>query len=178
MSAPDRRGNGLGGRRWPIARFVAFFLLWLVLAGTGAKDLPVGVLAAIGAAWASQRLVPEARSLPSPVALVVFAVRFFWQSVLGGVQVARIAFDPALPLKTGFVLFRPRLAPGAARDLFSAISSMVPGTLPVGSERDGLQIHTLDSTQPVAAQMADDETRLAGVLGVNIMPSKRGGRRG
>ena len=77
---------------------------------------------------------------------------------MAGVDVARRALDPRLPLRPGFVTYAPRLPPGSARDGFCALASLMPGTLPVGTNEDGtLLVHCLDIGQPAAAQLAAEE---------------------
>ncbi len=145
----------------PIIRFALFLLLWCALKGVSPADLAVGLIAAIAATAASLRLLPGDGGAIVPGAALAFAGRFLWQSLAAGIDVARRAFDPKLPLATGLVTFRPSLARGTARDLFTTISAMMPGTLPTGDDgKDGLVIHCLDRHQPVATEMARDEARL------------------
>jgi multicomponent Na+:H+ antiporter subunit E len=85
---------------------------------------------------------------------------------LAGIDVARRAFDPRLPLRPGFVTVPTRLPPGTPRDAFCAFASLQPGTLPVDTNEDGtLLVHCLDIGQPVAEQMVADEEGFARALG-------------
>ena len=140
-------------------RFVFFLGFWLLISGTALGDLPIGVAAAAFAAWASLRLLPPGESRLRPLALLTLAANFFRQSVLSGVRVARLAFDPKLPLHPGFVSYRLRLPEGGARCAFQALSSLLPGSLPTGTdgEEDKLFIHCLDMREPVAASLAAEE---------------------
>jgi multicomponent Na+:H+ antiporter subunit E len=148
------------------ARGAGFLLLWLVLSGFKPADLPAAVPTAGLAAWVSLRLLPPGRARLSPVGLAVLALRFPRQSIVAGVDVARRAFDPALPLRPGFVSFAPRLPPGTARDAFTAYASLLPGTLPADTNPDGtLLIHCLDTAQPAAEQLAAAEALFARALG-------------
>jgi multicomponent Na+:H+ antiporter subunit E len=71
-----------------------------------------------------------------------------------------------MPLQPGFVIYRPRLSPGASLDTFCTVSSLLPGTLPSGPDANGgLAIHCLDITQPVARQLADEEALFTEALG-------------
>ena len=95
------------------------------------------------------------RSFPA----VRLAVRVLRQSVVAGLDVARRAFAPILSLHLGFVVFPLRLPIGPARSAFCALSSLQPGALPAGTDtNDRLVVHCLDIEQPVAANMAADET--------------------
>ena len=129
-------------------------------------DLAAGLLTAAAAAWASLRLLPPGRARLQPVALGRLVLHFFWQSAIAGADVARRALDPRLPLRPGVVICPTRLAPGAARSAFCTIASLLPGTLPAGSDRRGaLLVHCLDVGQDVPTQMAEEEARFLAVLG-------------
>jgi multicomponent Na+:H+ antiporter subunit E len=59
-----------------------------------------------------------------------------------------------------------RSAAGVRRNTFTTLMSLLPGTVPVGEDRDGvLVIHCLDTRQPVAAQLAAEEAMLIQVIG-------------
>ena len=106
----------------------------------------------------SLRLLPAGTLHFRPVKLTRYAAHFVYQSVAAGIDVARLALDPRMPLQPGFVIYRPRLSPGATLDAFCTVSSLLPGTLPSGSDASGgLAIHCLDVTQPIADQMAEEE---------------------
>jgi multicomponent Na+:H+ antiporter subunit E len=91
--------------RSPVVRAVGFFVLWMVVAGGDLADLAVGTVAALAATWASLRLLPPGLSRVRPAALARLALRFLRQSVVAGVDVARRALDPRLPLHPGFVVY-------------------------------------------------------------------------
>lgn len=147
-------------------RAALFLAFWLMSAGYQPADLPVGLLAAAAATWASLRLLPPTAVRLRIPSLLAFALHFFRQSVISGIDVARIAFDPRLPLRAGFVVYRCRLRSAGERGAFCALSSLLPGTLPTGPNEDGdLLIHCLDVTRPVAANLAAEETVFTKVLG-------------
>jgi multicomponent Na+:H+ antiporter subunit E len=149
-----------------IPRALAFLLLWLVLAGFHAGDLPAIVLAVGGATWVSLRLLPPGAGRLSPLGIARLALRFPYQSVVAGVDVAVRALAPQVRLRPGFVTVPLRLPDGTARDGFLALSSLMPGTLPLETEADGrLLVHCLDTDQNVAAQMATEEARFASAVG-------------
>ncbi|QVL47202.1 MAG: Na+/H+ antiporter subunit E [Thiocapsa sp.] len=165
--------------RVAFARGCGFMGFWLLLAGPSlsetvangftagmAADLGIGLLASAMATVASLRLLPPASERLRIGALARFAGHFMWQSVVAGFDVARRAFDPRLPLKPGYVAFPTGFAPGTGRAAFGAITSLMPGTLPVGTDLNGnLIYHCLDLDQPVAASLARDEALLKRVRG-------------
>jgi len=93
-------------------------------------------------------------------------LRFLRQSVGAGIDVAWRALDPRMPLRPGFVVYRPQLPPGATRNAFCTMMSLLPGTLPCGpDESGGLVVHCLDVAQPVVEQLATEEALLVRALG-------------
>jgi multicomponent Na+:H+ antiporter subunit E len=147
------------------ARAAGFLALWLVLAGADPADLPAAAVAVVAATWISLRLLPPGSARLSPSALARLTLRFAYQSVAAGVDVARRALDPRLPLHPGFVRYPVRFPPGAARNAFTTLTSLLPGTVPAGAERGHIVYHCLDVDQPVMAQLAAEEAALARALG-------------
>lgn len=148
------------------ARAATFFVFWLILYGVKSSALPVGVAAAIMATWASRRLLPPGRTRLRPIALVRLVLRFPLQSIIAGIDVARRALDPRLPLQPGFVVYQSRLPSDPTRNVFCTIMGLLPGTLPSGSDESGnLVIHCLDVSQPVVEQLTAEEAALQQVLG-------------
>jgi multicomponent Na+:H+ antiporter subunit E len=118
-----------------IWRALAFLGLWLVLAGADLADLPAATIAVIAATWTSLRLMPPSESRPSLIALASLALRFLRQSLVAGADVAWRALDPRLPLRTGFVSYPVRFPPGPARNVFTTLTSLLPGTDEAGLSR-------------------------------------------
>jgi multicomponent Na+:H+ antiporter subunit E len=149
-----------------LGRFAAFLGFWLVLIGFSTTNLIVGFVAASAATWVSLQLLAAAPRQPSYSAMAWMLLCLPWQSLVAGIDVARRAFDPRMPLRTGFVAFPSRLPPGPARATFRALMSLQPGSLPVSTEDHGdILFHCLDTEQPVAAQLAAAEARFLRVLG-------------
>jgi multicomponent Na+:H+ antiporter subunit E len=141
-----------------LARAASFFGFWLILFGFSPGDLLVGALAAIAATWTSLHLLPPGHWSLHPVALTRLLLRFPLQSVAAGIDIARRALDPRMPLRPGFVVYQSRLPSGPTRSAFCTMMSLLPGTLPSGSDdSDGLVIHCLDIGQPVVEQLAAEE---------------------
>jgi len=105
---------------------------------------------------------------PSVTALSALAFRFFRQSIIAGGDVAWRALDPRMPLRPGLVTYTTGLPPGPARNVFLTLMSLLPGSLPAWQGAGGeITVHCLDVGQPVAAQMAEEETRLVRALGIS-----------
>jgi multicomponent Na+:H+ antiporter subunit E len=140
-----------------IARWLAYLLLWVILIGIDPLDFAVGAPTAALAAWASLRLLPPGTPGLRIAAAVALVPRFLWQSVVAGADVARRALAPGVPLKPGFATFAVGLPRGPLRNWFAAISSLMPGTVPVADEPRSLEYHCLDVSQPVAEQLKAEE---------------------
>ncbi|WP_295391287.1 Na+/H+ antiporter subunit E [uncultured Thiodictyon sp.] len=156
------------------ARGTGFFGCWLLLAGPGwsnpaaapVADVVVGLLAAAAATWASLHLLAPTPGRLRLGALGRLVLRFLWQSIVGGIDVARRALAPRLSLQPGYLVYPARPPPGPRRALFGALTSLVPGTLPVGTDsRGALVYHCLDLRQPVADGLARDEALMIAVCG-------------
>ncbi len=138
-----------------------FLAFWLSLIGLSLSALPVGVVAAAAATWASLVLLPAGAQPVRLLPMLTLLPRFFWQSLLAGWDVARRAFAPRLPLRPGFVAYRCAHRRGPFRNTFATISSLLPGTLPCGEDDEHLIFHCLDVGQPVSDQLAVEARALA-----------------
>jgi len=147
-----------------VLRAAWFLVLWLVLIGADPTDLSAGALSAALATWVSLLLLPPGRAVRSPAGMARLALRFLLQSVIGGVDVARRALDPRLPLRPGFVAYPVRFPPGMTRNVFTTLTSLLPGTVPTGEDNGQLVYHCLDVNQPVASQLAAEEAALSRAL--------------
>jgi multicomponent Na+:H+ antiporter subunit E len=149
-----------------LVRAAGLLGFWLILSEFSSVDLLVGALAALMAASVSLRLLPPGLWTLRPVVLAGLAVRFLQQSIWAGIDVAWRALDPRLPLRPGFVSYRPQLPPGPARNAFLTMMSLLPGTLPCGPDEEGaLAVHCLDVSQPVVEQLAVEETAFSRAVG-------------
>jgi multicomponent Na+:H+ antiporter subunit E len=158
-----RRGSGM---RSVISRSIGFFALWLILSGADSAGLVAGAVAVAGATWTSLMLFPAAGSRFALAAIGRFTLRFLYESVVAGTDVARRALDPRLPLRPGYLEYSVRLPAGALRNTFCTLSSLLPGTLPVGSDKTGaLRLHCLDVGMAVLEQLSEDEALLTLALG-------------
>ena len=95
-----------------VIRTLVFFALWLVLTSAAIKDVPIGIVTAIGAAWISLKLLPPGAARPSWPKALRYILRFLRQSIVAGFDIARRAFDPRLPIHPGFVSYTTRSGTG------------------------------------------------------------------
>lgn len=150
-------------RAW-IVRWAGYFVFWVLLIGLDPADLAVGLFAATMATWVSLVLLPPGMLNLRASDLTRYFVHFTWQSVVAGIDVARLAFSPRLPLHPGLVSYSCRYPRGAARNFFVSVTSLTPGTLAVDDRSESLLYHCLDSSQPVAAQLAQEEAEVSRLL--------------
>ena len=164
----DKGGNILLGPAAGV-RLLVFLGIWFVLYGPDLAALPFGVGAALVATWTSLRLLSPGSFRPRLGSLCILALRFLWESVVAGIDVARRALEPQLLLRPGFVIYPIRMRPSPAQSAFLSMASLLPGTLPTGLDETGaLIVHCLDTEQPVLEQMAAEETLLIRALGTEL----------
>jgi multicomponent Na+:H+ antiporter subunit E len=163
MPAESTSASRTSVRAW-IVRWAGYFAFWVLLIGIEPADLAVGVFAATFATWASLVLLPPGMLKLRASDLPRYFVHFMWQSVVAGIDVARRAFSPRLPLQPGVVSYSCRYPRGAARNVFASVTSLTPGTLAVEETPEGLSYHCLDISQPIAVQLAQEEVQVSRLL--------------
>ena len=143
-------------------RVILLGAVWLVLTGADTKGLAVGAVAVPVATWLSLRLMPARR--PMLVwRLVLHLPSFVAGSVLGGLDVARRALAPHMPLKPGWVEVPARL-PDGGRVLMGAELSLMPGTLAAGMRGDRLLVHLLDTEAGFERAIPREEAAIAAMM--------------
>jgi multicomponent Na+:H+ antiporter subunit E len=169
IGALSPNGNALVGLpRVCAGRATLLLAFWLMISGWAPADLPVGLAAVVGAAWVSLRLLPPQGSRLRLGSLARLAASFLRQSAVSGTDVAWRALNPNLKLKPGFVVCPLRLPEGGQRNAFCAFSSLLPGTLPTGTNEQGeLLVHCLDTGQPVAANLRAEELLFIRAVGID-----------
>ncbi len=159
-------GGGIFGRlRSAFLRMGVLSLLWWLLTEGEVDSWPVAVPVVGLAALASLKLLPPVTC--SLWGLVCFVPFFLWRSVSGGVDVARRAVHPRLPLSPGLYRHVWRLPAGMPRVFMANVVSLLPGTLCVELGSDELGIHMLDERGDFQAELDELERRVAAVFGVS-----------
>lgn len=153
-----------------VLRGLLFSSLWWVLAEANADGWGLGALAVVASTLTSLWLSPP----PSPnhqprlvaSALPAFIAFFLWNSIRGGLQVARLALRPRLDLAPMMLELSLALPPGAARMLMLNTLGLMPGTVGVRLDDARLRLHVLDARLPVAEEARKLETLIARLFGV------------
>lgn len=149
-----------------VKRFVLFAGLWLVLTGNDPGAWLVGLLATAAAVVVSLRLLPPgARRLRLGVAVALLP-GFAVESLRGGIDVARRAFHPRVPVEPAWIEYPLRLPRGPARVSLGNLLSLMPGTLAAGERNDALYIHCLDAT--INPKIAREEDRIGRSIGIDM----------
>lgn len=138
--------------RWGVMLFAALLLTWLSLYAL--ESVVFGVAAAALGTAAGLLAAPgephpmRLRRLPG------FALFFLRESIRGGVDVARRALHPRLPVAPAFVEHPLRLPAGQPRTLLIGLIGLLPGSMSVEVDeaRQVLHLHLLaaDGPDPVA----------------------------
>lgn len=137
------------------------FIWWVLTEGSWRAPLLAGGV--VVAALAVSLLLVPAVAWRLPInALFHFVPWFLTQSLRGGLDVAGRALHPRMPVDPGFIEYELALASGAARATFTAILSLLPGTVSVQltTERT-VRIHVLDTAGFDADRLHELEHRVA-----------------
>lgn len=146
-------------------RGLAFLLLWWILAEGRLDGWLLGGIAVAAATWASIKLLPTGKQPLRLAGLVGFLHFFLWNSLLGGVQVARMALRGRAALQPGIIELPVTLPSGGARILLVNVLGLMPGTLGVDLDEENLRLHVLDERLPVVAEARALEAAIAGLFG-------------
>jgi multicomponent Na+:H+ antiporter subunit E len=129
--------------RWRaiVFRTALLALCWWAITEGDRDALAIGGVAVAAALLLSLRLhAPVCFALPG---LLRFLPLFLWRSLAGGVDVARRAFAPALPLAPALIEYRTRLPAGLPRVFLANVISLLPGTLSADLRDEILCLHVL-----------------------------------
>ena len=152
-------------RTW-LLRLALFSLMWWILTDGAMDSWPVGVPVVLIATLISVMLMPPLSW--SLRGMVLFIPYFLWHSIRGGVDVARRALHPQLPISPGLFDYRFRLPPGLPRVFMANTVSLLPGTLSVELDEAVLLVHVLDETGAINEELNMLENRLADIFGLEL----------
>lgn len=152
---------------------VAYTALWVALAG---PSLDGWYAAALGVAGATAILAllqdrgREERQVMRPAGALRLLPHLAIQALGGGIDVARRALSPSLPLAPGLIRYSVRLPPGPARTLFVNTISLLPGTFSAELVDDQLRVHLLARSGDPQERLQELEARIAGSFGLPLAP--------
>jgi len=135
-----------------MTRFLQFFtalpifaFLWWLLADGDQSSWMIGIPAVLAASWAAHALGGGGRRNISIPGLLRFVPLFLWESLRGGLDVAKRTLAPRMRIKPGFTVYHTRLRNPSARLLFANSMCLLPGTLAADLKNDQIEVHMLDS---------------------------------
>jgi len=150
-------------------RAVLFALMWWILTDGAIDSWLVGTPVVLFATGVSVLLLPPLSW--SLTGIAQFIPFFLWRSLYGGVDVARRALHPRLPISPGLIDHRWRLPPGLPRVFMANTVSLLPGTLSVELGANCLQVHVLDERKDFLPELKKVEQRVAAMFGISLPPS-------
>lgn len=146
-------------------RLAFFALLWIFLSAAYWTSTTFVFLAVVSATVTSLLLWRGAEGTIRWIRIPALAVYFLRQSFSGGVDVARRAFSPTMPLDPAFIAYETKLGSEAGRVLFTWMIGLMPGSASVNLEQDNrLTIHVIDRTMYNTEGVRELESRIAAVL--------------
>jgi multicomponent Na+:H+ antiporter subunit E len=138
---------------------------WALTEGSSAWTfgVPIVLLALVSSFLINPSGYKPLRGLPR------FLVFFLLHSLLGGIDVARRALHPRMPLAPKIVDFPLRLQDEAACVLLVNTINLLPGTVVAELEAHRLRIHVLDHRLPVFESLRTIEERVADLFALSLI---------
>ncbi len=158
--------------RTGFTRALFFVLIWWILTDGAVDSWLIGVPIVLITTLVSLVLLPPiALSLRGIINFIPF---FVWHSLRGGVDVARRAMHPQLPISPTSINYKFRLQSGLAKVFMANTVSLLPGTLSVVLDKECLRVHVLDKSSAFAEELKVLEVQVAGVFGLKLLVNKKG----
>lgn len=136
-------------------------MLWWALTEKGWESWVLGAVAVAGALVLSEVLGSSTSGRWSVRGTLRLCWFFAWHSLAGGIDVARRAVTPRMPLAPGILEYELQLPPGTARVFLANIVSLMPGTLAADLVGDRLRVHVLDRRRSSREDLAAAEQHVA-----------------
>lgn len=141
----------------------ALAALWWLLSENGPSAWLIGVPAVAAATWSAWSLATARRSSICIRGLLRFLPLFVWESLQGGIDVARRTLSRDMDIKPGFTSYRTSLEQVSARVFFVNCVCLLPGTLAADLQDDRIDVHTLDIESDTEAEFRRLERAVARV---------------
>jgi multicomponent Na+:H+ antiporter subunit E len=138
-----------------------FAALWWLLTGGLSNSWIVGVPVVIVASWSAWQLGMSERWLISVSGLLRFVPLFLWESMRGGINVARRTLAARIRIEPTFTVYRSALEQQSARVFFANCVCLLPGTLAVDLQGERLKVHLLDASRDPHADLRRLEQAVA-----------------
>ncbi|MEX0604916.1 MAG: Na+/H+ antiporter subunit E [Marinobacter sp.] len=148
-------------------RMLLLLVVWWILTEGDLSGTGFGLVIAALASFISVYLFPPGTGQIRVVPFIIFVVFFLARSVTAGLDVSRRLLSPSLPTSPGYLTFNLNLPEGGPRWLLANTLSLMPGTLSVNLEGARLDLHCLDTRDPVEDDVRAVERKVARVFGLS-----------
>jgi len=151
---------------WPaiVWRSILFLLIWWVLTDGSLSSWWIGGPAVVLSVMASMALIPPVPLMWS--AWLRFVPFFLLRSFTGGLDVARRAIHPRLPIAPDLIEYPLSLPPGLAQVVMVNTVSLLPGTLSAELKQSVLKVHVLDGANDFKRELEAVEQHVARMFGL------------
>ena len=146
-----------------LARALLLALLWWALTGGQPSGLLFGAVLVLAVTALSVRSIAPVGTLRFS-ALPAFLIFFLSEMFKGGLDVARRALHPRLPIRPDFRIFLFRSHGRGQQVLLAWTAGLLPGTVSVELGDGELEIHVLDDRMPVEETLRRLERRIDALL--------------
>lgn len=154
-----------------VSRAGLFLLLWWILTDGDSSSWWIGIPAVLLATMVSIAMVPAISFVWFE--LLRFIPFFLLHSLLGGIDVARRAFQPNMPIAPDLIEYSMRLPAGLPQVLMANTVGLLPGTLSTEIERNVLTVHVLDKGTEFLAELEALEQIVARMFGKPLNDSNK-----
>lgn len=144
--------------------------LWWVLTEGSTDTLWFGVITAIAATFISLYAWPRKQMRWRLIPFLQFLPYFLWRSLLGGIDVARRAFTPKLPVQPTVRQYELKLRTEPAQAFLAWTITLSPGTASVNLENNRLDVHLLDPSLLPESRLRGIEARVGAMFNENLSP--------
>ncbi|EFV92538.1 MAG: Na+/H+ antiporter subunit E [Dietzia sp.] len=150
-------------------RFLGLLLLWWVMAGGDAAYWYYGLGAAAAATALSIRLVPPARRSGEqrgrPWEIPGLIAWFVWSALRGGIDVARRAFTPSMPIAPHVTRVPIEVRHPGGRRLALWMVNLMPGSLVVDEGAEWADLHILSDDLDTETAWRELSRRISRIVG-------------
>jgi len=151
-----------------VLRLLSFVLAWWVFTENDWRDAYVGAVVVGLATWASLYILPAHAWRWNIRAWLFFIPYFIAQSFWGGLDVARRAFQPRMPIYPDIEYYKLRLPAGLPSVLLAWTVSLMPGTASIELTDQEMAVHVLNDDESFEPDMRLLEERVARLFGIQL----------
>lgn len=141
-----------------------FASLWWLLTNGTASSWIVGLPVVVAATLVGQSLWGEMTTRIRWQGLIRFSVFFVYESIRGGIDVARRTLAPTMKIEPHFYYYQTNIQQPIAKLLFCNCISLLPGTLSVQLQDNQIEVHALSSDTEVEKELIQLENKVRAIF--------------